>query len=98
MDTIIDFIHSIDNNIASFVRYIVYDSDPVTGLALMFAIPTALAAGLALICKLLEYLNDRFGYLNERFEYFNLIHKIKTNPKDADTLIQIVITISALDS
>ena len=88
MDTIIDFIHSIDNNIASFVRYIVYDLDPVTGLALMFAIPTALAAGLALICKLLEYLNDRFGYLNERFEYFNLIHKIKTNPKDADTLIQ----------
>ena len=26
--------------------------------------------------------------LNERFEYFNLIRKIKTNPKDADTLIQ----------
>ena len=58
MDTIIDFIHSIDNNIASFMRYIVYDSDPVTGLALMFAIPTMLAAGLVWGFELLKYLKD----------------------------------------
>ena len=47
----------------------------------MFGIPTLLAAGLVWGFELLKY-------LNERFEYFNLIRKIKTNPKDADTLIQ----------
>lgn len=81
MDTIINFIHSIDDGFTNFVLSTLNNQDPITDLALMFGIPTLLAAGLVWGFELLKY-------LNERFEYFNLIRKIKTNPKDADTLIQ----------
>lgn len=94
MDTIINFIHSIDNNITSFILDTVNNQDPVMGLALIFGIPTVIAFGLVYVCKLFEYLNERFEYfklleyLNQWLKYFNLIHKIKTTPKDADTLIK----------
>jgi hypothetical protein len=47
----------------------------------MFGIPTVIAFCLVWGFELLKY-------LNERFEYFHLIRKIKTNPKDADILIE----------